>query len=79
MKENTLNKIIEIIRSLNEEGAVAAAPTNTTASTPGKPGFSELAPAGGPTAGVSPGVGKMKRRRGPVIGLGQNSRNRWKQ
>lgn len=77
MKESALNKIIEIIRNLNEDGAVAI-PANNTASTPGKPGLSELSPAGGPMAGISPKVGKIKRRRAPVIGLGKNSRNRWK-
>jgi hypothetical protein len=76
MKESTLNKIIEIIRSLNEDG-MASFPTNNTASTPGKPGFSELSPAGGPTAGISPKLGDIKRRK-KIIGLGKNSRNRWR-
>jgi len=76
MKHSALNKIIEIIRNLNEDGAVAM-PTNNTASTPGKPGYSELANAGGPTAGISPKLGFTKRKK-PIIGLGKDSRNRWK-
>jgi hypothetical protein len=76
MKDSTLNRIIEIIRNLNEEGIVAV-PTNNTASAPGKPGFSELSSSGGPTAGISPKLGNMRRRK-KIIGLGKNSRNRWK-
>ena len=48
-----------IIKFFREEGA----PTNSTASTPGKPGFSSAAPAKGPTAGFDPVMKKMTRRK----------------
>ena len=53
-----------IIKFFREEGA----PTNSTASTPGKPGFSSAAPAKGPTAGFDPVMKKMTRIKN-TIGL----------
>ena len=43
-----------------------------TQSTSGKPGFSELSPSEGPTAGITPKMGLTKR-----IYLGAKSRKRW--
>ena len=53
-----------IIKFFREEGA----PTNSTASTPGKPGFSSAAPAKGPTAGFDPVMKKVTRKKN-TIGL----------
>ena len=52
MKRTPLDKIIDIIR---EE-------MMTTGSTAGKPGFSSKADAKGPTAGVDPVMGKVRRK-----------------
>lgn len=60
-----IDKIIQIIRYLKEEGA----PTMSTGSTAGKPGFSGSAPAEGPTAGYDmplDGRSKMMRRLPPA-------------
>jgi len=59
-----MKPIDRIINFFREEGA----PTNSTASTPGKPGFSSAAPAKGPTAGFDPVMKKMTRRKN-TIGL----------
>ena len=62
-----MKPIDKIIAFFREEGVV---PTNSTASTPGKPGFSSAAPASGPTAGYDKLLGKGKiARRKNTIGL----------
>jgi len=62
-----MKPIDKIIAFFREEGVV---PTNSTASTPGKPGFSSASPAKGPTAGFDPVMGKRKTaRRKNIIGL----------
>ena len=53
MKKTPLDRIINIIR---EE-------MMTTGSAVGKPGFSSKAPAEGPTAGLDPVMGKMRRKK----------------
>ncbi len=65
-----IDKVIKKIRDLKEE-------MMTTQSTPGKPGFSSAAPAGGPTAGFDPVMGKMQRRKKKYLSLGPGSRKRW--
>ena len=59
-----INKIIAIVRTLNEDGAVAAGPTMSTASTSGKAGFGGSAQGfdPGPTAGIDLPVGKLDGR-----------------
>ena len=59
MQKNKIDKVIEAFRNyinLKEEGL----PTMSTASTAGKPGFSGMANASGPTAGFDPLLGKKK-------------------
>ena len=62
-----LNKIINIIRNLNEEMMDA-----------GNDGFSSASPAEGPTAGFDP-VMKGKIRRRTILGKGKypGARKRW--
>ena len=50
----------------------------TTGSTAGKPGFSSKANAEGPTAGFTPVMGKMQKRK-KFIKLPPGSRKRWMQ
>ena len=72
MAKKKIDRIIEVVRNyLGEEGIVM-----TTASTPGKPGFSSAAPAKGPTAGFDPVMGKMEKRK-KYLSLGPGSRKRW--
>jgi hypothetical protein len=66
-----INKIIDIIHTLKEEGMVTGAPTNSTGSTASKAGFGGNAQGfdSGPTAGyVKPldGRSKMMRRLPPA-------------
>ena len=62
-----LSKIINIVRSLNEEMMAA-----------GNAGFSSASPAEGPTAGFDP-VMKGKIRRRTILGKGKypRARKRW--
>tara|TARA_E500000305_G_scaffold2970_1_gene2805 strand:- start:76 stop:249 length:174 start_codon:yes stop_codon:yes gene_type:complete len=48
----------------------------TTGSTAGKPGFSSKADADGPTAGFTPVMGKVQKRK-KFIKLPPGSRKRW--
>jgi hypothetical protein len=64
-----INKIVSIIRTLKEEGM-------TTGSSGAVAGFSANSPAAGPNAGNTYPIGRMQRRK--IIGLGKDSRNRWK-
>ena len=63
-----LSKIINIVRSLNEEMMAA-----------GNAGFSSASPAEGPTAGFDP-VMKGKIRRRTILGKGKypGARKRWR-
>ncbi len=75
MEKKKIDKIIEAFRNyinLKEEGA----PTMSTGSTAGKPGFSGTADPKGPTAGFDPVMGITKRK-GPQIKLPPGSRKRW--
>ena len=76
MANKKIDKIIEVVRNyLGEE-----APTMSTGSTPGKPGFSNAAPAKGPTAGFDPVMGKPQKRKRPQIlakGKLPGLRKRW--
>ena len=68
MKKKNLEKILNLIRES----------MMTTGSTAGKPGFSSKADADGPTAGFTPVMGKMQRRKKPkYLSLGPGSRKRW--
>ena len=66
MKKKNLEKILNLIREA----------MMTTGSTAGKPGFSSKANAEGPTAGFTPVMGKMQRRK-KFIKLPPGSRKRW--
>lgn len=66
-----VDKIISIIRQIKEETAGM-----TTGSSGSIPGFSEKSPAQGPTAGISPKLGGMRRRQTYATG-GRNSRKPW--
>jgi hypothetical protein len=60
MEKNKIDKVIEAFRNyknIMEEGM----PTMNTSSTEGKPGFSGMADANGPTAGFDPILGGKKR------------------
>jgi len=59
-----INKIIAIVRTLNEDGAISSGPTMNTASTTGKAGFGGSAQGfnPGPTAGIDLPVGKFDGR-----------------
>jgi len=66
-----INKIIDIIHTLKEEGMVTGAPTNSTGSTASKAGFGGSAQGfdPGPTAGYDKpldGRSKMMRRLPPA-------------
>jgi hypothetical protein len=65
--ESRINKIINIIRSLKEEGIVNAV---------GNTGLTNAATPPGRLDGFDKVMVKMQRR--TIIGLGKNSRNRWK-
>jgi hypothetical protein len=74
-----INKIISILRDLREDGAVVAVPTNNTGSGPSGAGYGGTAQGFTPkNAGYDKVMNKLMRRRGPVIGLGKGSHNRWK-
>ena len=60
MKRTPLDKIIDIIR---EEMV-------TTGSTAGKPGFISKAYAKGPTAGIDPVMGKVRRKKKLSVSAG---------
>ena len=66
-----LDKLIQIVHELKEDGAVGGAPTNSV-------GDGGLTSQGQKLAGYDKVMNKMMRRRGPIIGLGRGSRNRWK-
>ena len=74
--ESKINRIIDIIHQLREDGMSAGA--STTNSTAGAPGFSALSPAGGPTAGTTNQMSGMQRR--GIIGKKKfpGARTRWK-
>jgi hypothetical protein len=60
MEKKKIDRVIEAFRNhriLKEEGA----PTMSTASTVGKPGFSSAADAKGPTSGFDALLGKRKK------------------
>ena len=60
MEKKKIDRVIEAFRNyinLKEEGA----PTMSTGSAVGKPGFSGAADAKGPTAGFDPILGKRKK------------------
>jgi hypothetical protein len=67
--DKRLEKIIEMVRYLKEDGmgggAVASGPTMSTGSTAGKAGFGGSAQGfdAGPTAGYDKGLGKVDLRR----------------
>ena len=65
-----LNKLIQIIRILKEDGPIGGAPTNSV-------GDGGLTSSGNKLAGYDKVMNKIMRRRGPIIGLGKNSRKRW--
>lgn len=77
LMESKINRLIDIVRQLREDGMSAGA--STTNSTAGAPGFSALSPAAGPTAGTTNPMGGMQRRKG-IIGKGKyaGARTRWK-
>jgi len=60
-----IDRIINYFRNLREEGMVV-----------GTGGFTGSADPKGPVAGFDPVMGYTRRKK--VIGLGKNSRNRWK-
>ena len=66
MKKRNLEKILNLIRES----------MMTTGSTAGKPGFSSKANAEGPTAGFTPVMGKVQKRK-KFIKLPPGSRKRW--
>ena len=66
MKKKNLEKILNLIRES----------MMTTGSTAGKPGFSSKANAEGPTAGFTPVMGKVQKRK-KFIKLPPGSRKRW--
>ncbi len=66
MKKKNLEKILNLIRES----------MMTTGSTAGKPGFSSKADADGPTAGFTPVMGKVQKRK-KFIKLPPGSRKRW--
>jgi len=64
-----VDKIISIIRQIREEsGAMSTGSSGST------PGFSEKSPAEGPTAGISPKLGSIRKR---YATGGRNSRKPW--
>ena len=69
LMESRINRIIDIIRSLKEE---------SIANVVGDGGLTNAAIPPGRLDGYNKLMGKLIRKRGPVIGLGKNSRNRWK-
>jgi hypothetical protein len=75
-----INKIIAIVRTLNEDGAISSGPTMNTASTTGKAGFGGSAQGfnPGPTAGYDPVMGMTRRKE--ILGKGKyaGARTRWK-
>ena len=68
MKKKNLEKILNLIRES----------MMTTGSTAGKPGFSSKADADGPTAGFTPVMGMVQKRK-KFIKLPPGSRKRWMQ
>lgn len=74
MEKKKIDRIIEAFRNyrnLKEEGA----PTMSTGSTAGKPGFSGSADPKGPTAGFDPVMALTRRKKYASLGVG--SRKRW--
>lgn len=69
-----VDRIIEKVRQLREEGMMGGGGMMTTKSDAGVPGFSEKSPSQGPTAGISPKLGTMKKR---YATGGHNSRKPW--
>ncbi len=69
MKENKINKIIDILRNLNEDGG----PTMSA----GTGGFSSSANAKGPVAGFDTVMGMTKRKPSKYATGGVGSRRRW--
>ena len=66
LMESKINRIIDIIRSLKEESIANAV---------GNGGLTNAATPPGRLDGYDKVMGKMQRK---IIGLGKNSRNRWK-
>jgi hypothetical protein len=70
--ESKINRIIDIIRSLKEEGVVGGVPTNAV----GNGGLTGSATPPGRLDGYDKVMGFTRRKK--IIGLGKDSRNRWK-
>ena len=68
MKDNRLDKICQMVRTLKEEG-----PTMSV----GAGGYTGAANASGPAAGYDPVLGKVQRRKKKFIKLPPWSRKRW--
>jgi len=66
-----IDRVINIIRHIKEEMAGM-----TTGSSGPISGFSEKSPAAGPTSGITPVIGKMRRRNNYANG-GTGSRTKW--
>lgn len=64
---NKIDKLIQIIRTIKEEGGMIS----------GSGGFTGSADSKGPVAGYDPVMGFTKRKK--IIGLGRGSRKRWMQ
>jgi hypothetical protein len=62
-----IDRLIQIIRIIKEEGGMIA----------GSGGFTGSADSKGPVAGYDPVMGLTKRKK--IIGLGKGSRKRWMQ
>ena len=68
-----IEKIIQIVHKLREDAVVGGM---TTGSSGPIAGYSEKSPAQGPSAGISPKLGKMQRRNKYATG-GYRSRAPW--
>jgi len=72
---NKIDKLIATVRQLREEGAMGGG--MTTGSSGSVAGLSALSPAVGSMAGNTYPMGLIQTRK-KIIGLGKDSRNRWK-
>ena len=68
-----IEKIIQIVHKLKEDAVVGGM---TTGSSGPIAGYSEKSPAQGPSAGISPKLGKTQRRNNYATG-GRGSRSLW--
>jgi len=69
LMESKINRIINMVHQLREDGAVGGAPTNSV-------GDGGLTSKGKILGGYDKVMGIVRRRK--IIGLGKDSRNRWK-